>query len=220
MDFELLGSLGWREGLILVIVLLLSYIVVIFLRMRRLQNERSVAAVPPLLAKSALAAYVGIQETDPAVAGVSAPATAAGKAEGDDSDVFDPAAESTPLAGAAEAAPPVAAEERDFAWNEPPPEIPGQALIDALQEDVYQLRCEVDDLRQGLLAAREDFRHQLAQVSQIAESSVQAASPVYNDAMQMATQGQDAATIAQHCGIARAEADLVVALVRNRKDGG
>ena len=104
MDFELLGSLGWREGLILVIVLLLSYIVVIFLRMRRLQNERSVAAVPPLLAKSALAAYVGIQETDPAVAGVSAPATAAGKAEGDDSDVFDPAAESTPLAGAAEAA--------------------------------------------------------------------------------------------------------------------
>jgi hypothetical protein len=213
MDFELLGSLGWREGLILVIVLLLSYIVVIFLRMRRLQNERSAAAVAPLLAQSALAAYTGIQETDAAVAGAPAPAVAGGKAEAGDSDA---AGESAPSAGAAEAAPPNAAEELDFAWNEPPPEIPGQALIDALQEDVYQLRCEVDDLREGLLAAREDFRHQLAQ---IAESSVQVASPLYNDAMQMATQGQDAATIAQHCGIARAEADLVVALVRNRNDG-
>ncbi|EXI78152.1 MAG: hypothetical protein AW10_03235 [Candidatus Accumulibacter appositus] len=217
MDFELLGSLGWREGLILVIVLLLSYIVILFLRMRRLQNERG-AAVAPLLAQSALAAYTGIQETDAAVAGAPAPApaVAGAKAEAGDSHA---AAESAPLAGAAEAAPPIAAEELDFAWNEPPPEIPGQALIEALQEDVYQLRCEVDDLREGLLAAREDFRHQLAQMSQIAESSAQVASPLYNDAMQMATQGQDAATIAQHCGIARAEADLVVALVRNRNDG-
>ena len=70
--------------------------------------------------------------------------------------------------------------------------------------------------RQGLASVREDFRHQLAQVS---ESSAPAASPLYNDAMQMAAQGQDAATIAQQCGIARAEADLVVALVRNRNDG-
>jgi hypothetical protein len=34
--------------------------------------------------------------------------------------------------------------------------------------------------------------------------------------MQMAIQGHDALTIAQHCGIARAEAELVVSLARNR----
>ena len=44
-------------------------------------------------------------------------------------------------------------------------------------------------------------------------------SPIYSDAMQMALQGHDATTISQHCGIARAEAELVVALVRNRNDG-
>ncbi|MER2516330.1 MAG: DUF2802 domain-containing protein [Candidatus Accumulibacter phosphatis] len=225
MDFELLGNVGWREGLILVIVLLLAYIVVLFLRMRRLQNERGVSALPPLLAQSALAAYTGIQEADAAVPATPAPAAAEIKEASDSGVAAEPA--SAAAAAAAAAVPPVAAEELDFAWNEAPPEIPGQALIEALQEDVYHLRCAVDelrdelhnDLREGLLAAREDFRHQLLEISQIAESSAQAASPLYNDAMQMAAQGQDAATIAQHCGIARAEADLVVALVRNRNDG-
>ena len=40
--------------------------------------------------------------------------------------------------------------------------------------------------------------------------------PQYSDAMQMALQHHDAATISQQCGISRAEAELVVALVRNR----
>ena len=42
-------------------------------------------------------------------------------------------------------------------------------------------------------------------------------SPIYNDAMQYALQGHDAATISQNYGISRAEAELVVALVRNRE---
>jgi hypothetical protein len=103
----------------------------------------------------------------------------------------------------------------EFAWNEPPPEIPGQALIDALQREFYQLRCEVDELRAELLATREDFRRQYAQSA----GPAQGASPLYNDAMQLAIQGHDATTIAHHCGIARAEADLVVALARNRHEG-
>ena len=149
MDLDLLGSLGWREGLILVIVLLVSYIVVIFLRMRRLQNELKVTAVPQSVAQSAVAAYTGVQDVDaPAAAGEPSAATNAGVA----------------VASAADAlpAPPVETDEVDFAWNEPPPEIPGQALIDALQDDVYQLRCEVDELRAGLASVRDDFRHQLA----------------------------------------------------------
>ncbi|MBL8409249.1 MAG: DUF2802 domain-containing protein [Candidatus Accumulibacter sp.] len=202
MDLDLLGSLGWREGLIAVIVLLVAYIIVLYLRMRRLQ--RGVAALPPLAAQAAVAAYNAVQEpasvasvaaVEPATAVEAPPSTGASVAPGSPAH--------------ADPQPP------EFAWNEPPAEIPGQAWIDSLQREVYQLRCEVDELRAEVLAAREDFRQQAGQST----GSAQTASPLYNDAMQMAIQGHDATTIAHHCGIARAEADLVVALARNRYEG-
>ncbi|HMW54322.1 MAG TPA: DUF2802 domain-containing protein [Accumulibacter sp.] len=211
MDFDLLGSLGWREGLIAVIVLLVTYIIVLYLRMRRLQ--RGGVTSPPLAAQAAqAAAYAAVQESaseqgaaatavDPVVAvaaAVSAPPP---------SGSASVAAPDAP-AGAEPASP-------EFAWNEPPAGMPGQAWIDSLQREVYQLRCEVDELRTEVLAAREDFRQQSRQST----GSPPAAAPLYNDAMQMAIQGHDATTIAHHCGIARAEADLVVALARNRYEG-
>ncbi len=202
MDLDLLGSLGWREGLIAVIMLLVAYIIVLYLRMRRLQ--RGVAALPPLAAQAAVAAYTAVQEPA-SVASVAAVEPAA-------------AVEAPPPSGASVApGSPAHADPQppEFAWNEPPAEIPGQAWIDSLQREVYQLRCEVDELRAEVLAAREDFRQQAGQST----GSAQTASPLYNDAMQMAIQGHDATTIAHHCGIARAEADLVVALARNRYEG-
>ena len=89
MNFELLDSLGWRAGLIALIVLLLSYIVVMFVRMRRLQNELNSAAVPPLVAQSAVAAYAGIQEPE---ATGAPPAPAAGEA----AQAVEPAPSATP----------------------------------------------------------------------------------------------------------------------------
>ena len=85
----------------------------------------------------------------------------------------------------------------------------GKTAIDAGQTDLVMMRWS------EVLAAREDFRRQSGQST----ASAQSASPLYNDAMQMAIQGHDATTIAHRCGIARAEADLVVALARNRRDG-
>lgn len=41
-------------------------------------------------------------------------------------------------------------------------------------------------------------------------------SPLYSEAMQKAILGQDAASISRDCGISRAEAELVAALVKNR----
>ena len=46
--------------------------------------------------------------------------------------------------------------------------------------------------------------------------ATQTVSPIYGDAMQMAAAGYDAAMIAERCGIARAEAELVVALARSQ----
>ena len=120
-----------------------------------------------------------------------------------------------------DAAPPAAAPELlsapsefAFPWNEPPEEIPGQQRIDALEREVSQLRKEVGGLRAEVLVLREEQRREQTQ-AQVAQN----VSPLYSDAMQMAIQGYDALSISEHCGIARAEAELVVALVRNRNDG-
>jgi hypothetical protein len=195
MDLDLLDSLGWREGLIAIIGLLVSYIVVLMLRMRRLQRERQPPLASSLAAQSAVATYSAIQEP----------------AAGPPTETASPAAVT---AAAPESTAQGDAGAPQFPWNEPPQVIPGQGLIAALQREVYQLRCEVDGLRSEVLAARDDFRRQLAQ----SEGSAPGPSPLYNDAMQMAVQGHDATTIAHHCGIARAEADLVVALARNRSE--
>lgn len=116
-------------------------------------------------------------------------------------------AESTPV--------PKSGVEPDFPWNEPPPEIPGQREIARLEGEVTRLRAEIDELRAELRgeldAAREEFRGELMQ-----SRATQSISPVYSEAMQMAMQGHDAQSISEHCGVARAEAELVVALVRSR----
>lgn len=193
MDLESLGSLGWREGLIAIIALLVGYIVLLFVRLRRLQHERN--AVAAHAARSAVASYTAVQE--PAAASLpTAPAT--------DTPAVATVLPSTPT--------PLTVSEAEQAWHEPPVASPSQALIESLQQELYQLRCEVDELRAEVLAAREDVRHQLSQ-------SIDAPpppSPQYNDAMQMAKQGYDATAIAHQCNISRAEADLVVALARNR----
>jgi len=199
MDLDLPGRLGWREGLIAIIVLLVLYIIVLFVRMRRLQD--SALAMPSPAAQSAVAAYTAIQQSE--ATDVLPQEVAAASPQPAD-------APPQPVA-APEAAARVDTGGQSFPWNEPPPQLPGRELIAALQRDVYQLRCEVDDLRAEVLAAREDFR-------QAAKGTMPSAPPVYNDAMQMAIQGHDATAIAHRCGIARAEADLVVALARNRRD--
>lgn len=97
-----------------------------------------------------------------------------------------------------------------FPWNEPPG-TPVEQKIETLERDINQLRKEVGGLRAEVLVLREALQRERVQVQ-----ATQSASPLYSDAMQMAMQGHDAATISQHCGISRAESELVVALVRNR----
>ena len=106
---------------------------------------------------------------------------------------------------------PAASPEFAFPWNEPPAESPGPQMIEAFARELEQLRKEVGGLRAEVLLLREEQRRERSQ-SEVTQN----VSPHYSDAMQMAMQGSDAATISQHCGISRAEAELVVALVRNR----
>ncbi|MCX8145835.1 MAG: DUF2802 domain-containing protein [Azovibrio sp.] len=171
-------SLGWREGLLALIIAVIVYMLWLLARMRRI--GRPGKAVPS-------------QPQEPQVrAEPAAPIAAADAAEAEPFWSGD-GADSVRLAQ--------------------------EAFMAGVERELEQLREEMDALRGALAGLRED----VAALSQTFEQEIHArraaqqASPLYSDAMQMALLGHDALTIAERCGIARAEAELVVALVRNKE---
>ena len=106
--------------------------------------------------------------------------------------------------------PPGTAEEESC--EAPPPGLAENVLRSALAQEVSQLRDEVDAIRGELAALRGDMLQELAHLR-----AGQTVSPIYGDAMQMAVSGYDPAAIAERCGIARAEAELVVALAKSQE---
>lgn len=105
--------------------------------------------------------------------------------------------------------------EPSFPWNEPP-DTPGEnARLAGVEGELSSLRNEVSSLRGEQASLREDFRREIERVNERVQAA-QHVAPIYGDAMQMALAGHDAASIAERCGVARAEAELVVALIRNR----
>lgn len=101
--------------------------------------------------------------------------------------------------------------ETSNAWERAAAAVPEEErLYRSLENEVFQLRDEVDAVRGELAALRSDMLHELAHMR-----ASQTVSPIYGDAMQMAAAGYDPAMIAERCGIARAEAELVVALAKS-----
>ncbi len=87
-----------------------------------------------------------------------------------------------------------------------------QLLRLGLEQEIAQLRDELDAVRGELAALRQDMQLELGQLR-----ATQSVSPIYGDAMQLAATGYDPVAIAERCGIARAEAELVVALAKRRE---
>lgn len=102
--------------------------------------------------------------------------------------------------------------EAETQWAQASEGLAGEALRSALEQELAQLRDEVDAMRSELAALRGDMLQELAHLR-----ASQTVSPIYGDAMQMATSGYDPAAIAERCGIARAEAELVVALAKSQE---
>ena len=121
-----------------------------------------------------------------------------------------PAEPAPPLAQMA--APPPASDEADDNWAQASEELADEVLRSALEQEIAQMRDEVDAIRGELAALRADMQQELAHLR-----ASQAVSPIYGDAMQLAVSGYDPAAIAERCGIARAEADLVVALAKSQE---
>ena len=113
--------------------------------------------------------------------------------------------------------------EPDFPWNEPlmrhwwretPADERLSLRLQAAETEMAMMRDEMATVRGELAQLRDEMAKQLERVQ-----ATQHVAPIYGDAMQMATAGYDAAAIAERCGVARAEAELVVALIRNRDKG-
>jgi len=105
-----------------------------------------------------------------------------------------------------------AADGEDVAWSEPPAHLAQEAFMRGVEQELAQMRDELDTLRGEFAALRDELRHELGQIK-----ASQAVSPLYSDAMQMAVTGYGAEIIAERCGISRAEAELVASLVKNRE---
>jgi len=116
----------------------------------------------------------------------------------------------SPLANGDKPAAPSA--EVDEGWARASEELAGDALRSGLEQELAQMRDEVDAIRGELAALRDDMHQELAHLR-----AGQTVSPIYGDAMQMAVSGYDPAAIAERCGIARAEAELVVALAKSQE---
>lgn len=99
-----------------------------------------------------------------------------------------------------------------FPWNEPPQpeEQSGDERIATLEKQLNQMREDLSALRAEVMVVREETRQRVERVQ-----AAQNVAPIYGDAMQLAMAGYDATAIAERCGVARAEAELVVALIRN-----
>lgn len=183
-------SIGVREGVLGLIALVALYIIVVLARMLLLRRQASteVAAEP------APAAPVAV----PTV-------TTPGPATDDDIPVLAVPVEPPDEIDAP--IPPALAN----AWEAAAASVADENVRQTLAQEVAQLRDEVDAIRGELAALREDMQHELAHLR-----AAQSMSPIYGDAMQLAVAGYDPALIAERCGIARAEAELVVALAKSQ----
>ena len=187
MDSDFFSALGWREGLMAIIGLLAVYVVFISLRVHGLRQAESRARNAPLTftANAAVTAY-GAAQTVPPVN--EAPA--------------QPGELGTP--------------DFPFPWNEPPADSPLEQRVARQEIEIEQLRKEVGGLRAEVLVLREALQHSAASVSVSPKSSVaELIAPQYSEAMQLARKRIAPDDISRQCGITRAEAELVAALVKN-----
>lgn len=159
-------TLGLREGVIALIVLVTIYMLFVLLRMLYLRNRPAAQAAP-------------LPEPTP-----------------------------PQLKSLADDEPELTLEE---SWEKPPARMAEDVLRQGLEQEFNQLRDEVDAMRGELAALRADMLQELAHMR-----ATQSVSPIYGDAMQMAASGYEPAMIAERCGIARAEAELVVALAKSQ----
>ncbi|WP_371323545.1 DUF2802 domain-containing protein [Dechloromonas sp. ZY10] len=183
-------TLGVREAVVALIVVLAGYMLFVLLRMRRLNAVRNAGG------ESEPGAEPGREPALPEID--SAPAL-----------TLDELLRQPPEPG-----PAVRRERsrpRDVADEGARPA--GVSRLE-LERELESLRRDLASVRGEMQELRQDMQQELAQLR-----AGQSVSPLYSDAMQMAMAGYSAQMIAERCGIARAEAEMVVGLARSQQGG-
>lgn len=182
---EFLGDFGWREAVVLCIVMMTIYFVIMVLRFLQLPRPDAyrfndlrapeMRSPPPEFDAPPGSVLAGVWES-PTEPSLDAPVKRRETVR------------EVPRAQAETAAP------SDFAV---------QLTQKSLEGEVRQLRDQLAESRDEISRLREEMGRL---------SAAQKVSPLYNEAMAMAVRGVDAAGVAGRCGISIAEAELVVAL--------
>lgn len=194
LTLELGGfSLGLREGVIALIVIVALYILFVLLRMRHL-NARREATRPAAVAPESGAVIAPVAPAAPMV----------------EEDI--PVLREPDMLSTAPKLPDPAEARLAEAWEKAASGAAEQVLQRSLADELAQLRDEVDAMRGELAALRQDMQDEMTHLR-----AAQTVSPIYGDAMQLAQAGYDPAMIAERCGIARAEAELVVSLAKSQR---
>ena len=144
MDFEVLAYLSWREALFAVAGLLALYVLVVYLRIRRLRKEHArLQEMSEHAAQSAVAVYAAVQQ-EPS----EAQALAENAAEQNEHEPTGKA----------------------FPWNEPPADSPELRKIETLEQEIALLRREVGALRAEVTLLRDEQRREISKV-QVAQNA-------------------------------------------------
>ena len=199
--FDFLGDFGWREAVVLCIVMVTIYFVVMVLRFLQLPRPDvyrlgaarapEMRTPPPEFDAPPGSVLAGVWESpvEPRL------------------DAFlDPLADPRP-----EPLPEARADQRlDLYLDDTEDSKAAPAGDFAAQLTQKTMEAEVRQLREQLAESREEIQRMREEMDRL--SAAQKVSPLYNEAMALAIRGVDAAGVAGRCGISIAEAELVVAL--------
>lgn len=211
---EIIGNFGWREVVVLCIVMITIYFVIMvlrFLQLPRPDNYRPTSArapemrtPPPEFDAPPGSALAGVWTSPPE------PRLNAFR-----DPLMDPRPEPVGYKDEIVRAAPLDLyldheEEVEAALAETGEDFASQLSKKTLEAEVRQLREQLTESREEIQRMREEMGRL---------SAAQKVSPLYNEAMSMAVRGVDAAGVAGRCGISIAEAELVVALSKRPEAG-
>ena len=197
-----LATFGVREFLIALVVLVVIYMLVVVLRMKGLSARRhfdEIAAARYELDRTEQPGKKkGQRGAEPELSLSSPIAPIAPNKRGLDA-FYDQSPKIEPKNKYAE--PPDDVDRRVSSFD--------QEKLTRLERDLSATREELDSLRTAFAQSRDTMQADIERLK-----ATQRVSPVYGDSLQMAMSGASAEEIAARCGIARAEAELVLSLAR------
>jgi hypothetical protein len=197
---DVFAPFGVRELIIALVVLVVVYMLVVVLRMKSLSAQRRFEEIAAARYESDLVESQGSRKKAKRGAEVEVTWSASGK------DGLDAFYDSTPRI------------EPKNKYAEPPESTVthfDQEKLTRLERELSATREELDALRTAFAQTRDSLQAEVERLK-----AGQRVSPAYGDSLQMAMSGASAEEIAARCGIARAEAELVLSLAQGGSGPG